>query len=118
MNIRTFTEPAVFSERSKKFFTTTNWIHWITVLAVYSITGTLVMLLSRLILNGALQMDGSFASGPWAYRGLYLLTMPPLYSVMLITVGTAFGKHQYFRQRVLRIWGRLLPIRRGAKIGL
>ena len=117
MSIKTFTESAKSSNRRKGFLTDTNWLHWITVLAVYAITGTLATLLSRVILNGVLQMDGSFASGPWAYRGIYVLTIPPLYSLMLIAVGTVFGKHLYFRQRVLRMWGRLLPTKYYAKIG-
>ena len=118
MSIKTFSKSADFSGRRRRFLPSINWIHWVTVLAVYSITGTLAMLLSRIILNGALHMDGSLASGPWAYRGVYVLIIPPLYSLMLIAVGTAFGKHLYFRQRVLRMWGRLLPIKHIAKIGV
>ena len=94
-----------------------DWRHWATVLAVYSITGTLAALFSRLILNGAFHMEGSFASGPWAYRGVYLLVIPPLYSMMLIAIGTIFGKHLYFRTRVLKMWGRLLPLKSMGKIG-
>ena len=117
MSIKTPAYSNGFANRSKNYLATINWLHLTIILAVYSITGTLAMLLSRLILNGALQMDGSFFSGPWAYRGIYVLVMPPLYSLMLVAVGTAFGKRLYFRRRVLKTLGRLLLIKRLAKSG-
>lgn len=116
-SIKTFTESADYLNRRRGFFNSSNWLHWLIVISVYGITGTLATLLSRIILNGALQMEGSLVSGPWGYRGVYLLVMPPLYSLILIAVGSAFGKHLYFRRRVVRMWGRLLPIKRLAKIG-
>ena len=116
MSIKSFTQTADYSKRRPGLRSGANWLHWATILAVYSITGTLATLLSRIILNGGLQIEGSLISGPWAYRGVYLLVIPPLYSLMLIAVGTAFGKHLYFRQRVVRMWGRLLPLKRVAKI--
>ena len=117
MNIRTITRLADYSNRPNGLLTKSNCLHWVTVITVYGITGTLATLISRIILNGALQMEGSFISGPWAYRGVYLLVIPPLYSVMLIAVGTVFGKHLYFRQRVLKMWGRLLAPNDLTKIG-
>lgn len=116
MNIKTLGNSADFTHRGKGFLTSIKWLHLTTILVVYSITGSVALLLSRLILNGALQMEGSLFSGPWLYRGVYLLVMPPLYSLMLIAVGTAFGKHTYFRQRVLKMWGRLLPKKLISKI--
>lgn len=115
MSIKTTTYSTDFTQRSRSYLSRIDWPHLATILVVYSITGSLAVMLSRLILNGALNMDGSFASGPWAYRGVYLLVIPPMYSLMLIAVGTVFGKHLYFRQRVLKMWGRILPIKRLAK---
>ena len=117
MNIKSLTVSKDYSKHHRRFLRDTRCLHWITILTVYGITGTLVTLLSRLILNGALQMEGGLITGPWAYRGVYLLVIPPLYSVMLIAVGTVFGRHLYFRRRVFKMWSRLLPTNRIAKFG-
>ena len=86
-----------------------DWLHWTIVTVVFGITGVLSLLFSRFLLGGILDLEGGFWSGPWSYRIAYLLLIPPFYSVALVVVGTFFGKHAYFRQRVLRMWSRLLP---------
>ena len=86
--------------------------HYLQVLVVFAITGSLTVMLSQLLLQGLFGLDGSFFSGPWSFRVGYLLTIPPSYSVILVVVGTLFGKRQYFTQRVLRIWGRPLRLLR------
>ena len=67
--------------------------------------------MSRFLLNSILHLEGSVYSGPWSYRIAYLLLISPLYSITLVAVGTLFGRHVYFKQRVLRMWGHLLPNR-------
>ena len=89
-----------------------DWVHWTIVLVVFGITGTLSMLLGRLLLKNFLNLEGEFWAGPWSYRIAYLLLIPPLYSVTLVLVGTLFGKHAYFKTKVLHMWGYLLPRRR------
>ena len=75
-------------------------------------------MLSRLLLKEVLGLEGSFWGGPWSYRATYLLLIPPSYSVMLVAVGTLFGKRQFFTKRVLRMWGRPLKLFRGvSKLG-
>ena len=87
-------------------------------MVVFSITGTISMLLSRFLLGDVLQLEGNVWSGPWSYRIAYLLLITPLYSVTLVAVGTLLGKHAYFKDKVLRMWGRLLPRRmRNLSIG-
>jgi len=88
-----------------------DWLHLTIVLVVFSITGTLSMLFSRFVLSSALDLEGGFWAGPWSYRIAYLLLVPPFYSVTLVAVGTLFGKHAYFKKRVLGMWVRLLPRR-------
>ena len=83
-------------------------MHWAVVLLVFSITGSLSMFMGRFLLSNILQMEGGFLSGPWSYRILYVLLVPPLYSLTLVTIGTLFGKHTYFKRRVLKMWGRIL----------
>jgi len=86
-----------------------NWLHWTIVAIVFSLTGTLSMLLGGLLLRVILQLNGDLWSGPWSYRFAHLMLILPLYSVTLVAVGTLLGKHAYFKQRVLRMWGCLLP---------
>ena len=96
-----------------------DWVHWTIVVIVFSLTGTLSMLLSSLLLKGILQLHGDLWSGPWSYRFAYLVLILPLYSVTLVAVGTLLGKHAYFKQRVFRMWGCLLPGRiRGSMVGV
>ena len=89
-----------------------DWVHWTIVLVVFSITGTLSVLLSRLLLKNVLNLEGELWAGPWSYRFAYLLLISPVYSVTLVAVGTLFGKHDYFKQKVLHTWGHLWPRRR------
>ena len=83
--------------------------HYAVVFVVFGVTGGLALLVSRLVLNSLLGLDGSFIGGPWAYRIAYLALMPPAYSVMLVAVGTLLGKREFFQRRVVRLWGWLLP---------
>ena len=85
------------------------WPHYAIVVLVFSITGLVAVLISRLLINGLLEIRGDLWSGPWSYRAAYLLLIPPSYSVTLVAVGTLFGKGEYFKKRVLATWSRLLP---------
>jgi hypothetical protein len=92
--------------------------HYLIILLVFGITGSLAVLLSNLLLSNAFGLDGSLVSGPWSFRIAYVLVIPPSYSVMLVIIGSLLGKHQFFKRRVLRMWGFLLPVRwilRGTK---
>lgn len=88
-----------------------DWLHYTMVILVFSITGSLSILVSRFLLTGVLHLEGGVWSGPWSFRIAYVLLVPPFYSVTLVVVGTLFGKHAYFKRRVLIMWGRLLPRR-------
>ena len=85
------------------------WLHWLLVILVFSATGSLAVMVSRLILHDLLGLQGSFWGGPWSYRLVYLLLIPPAYSAMLATIGTLVGKGPYFRRRVVKMWRRMLP---------
>ena len=85
------------------------WRHWLLVFIVFGITGSLTVLFSRLLLQDILNLQGGLISGPWSYRIVYLVLIPPFYSLTLVTVGTALGKGVYFRTRVVHMWLRLLP---------
>lgn len=83
--------------------------HYLLVVVVFGITGSLAVVLSKLLLTDLLGLDGSLWSGPWSFRAAYLVLIPPSYSVILVLVGTLLGKGLYFRRRVLKMWGRLIP---------
>ena len=88
-----------------------DWLHYAVLTLVFSITGSLSILLSQFVLADALHLEGGVWSGPWSSRIAYVLLVPPFYSVTLVAVGTLFGKHAYFKRRVLGMWSRLLPRR-------
>lgn len=67
------------------------------VCTVFAITGTSTMLFVRPVVKTVLSLEGSFKDGPWAYRISTLVIMSPLYSILLVAVGTVFGRHAYFR---------------------
>lgn len=83
--------------------------HYGLIFVAFGVTGGLTMLFSRLVLNVLLGLDGSLISGPWSYRLVYLLLIPPVYSATLLTVGTLIGKRAFFQRRVMRLWGWALP---------
>ena len=83
--------------------------HYGVIFLAFGVTGGLTVLLSRLVLNEVLGLDGSLVSGPWSYRLVYLALIPPVYSATLLAVGTLMGKRAFFQRRVVRLWGWALP---------
>ncbi len=83
--------------------------HYGVIFLAFGVTGGLTVLISRLVLNGLLGLDGSLVSGPWSYRLVYLALIPPVYSATLLAVGTLMGKRAFFQARVVRLWGWALP---------
>ena len=83
--------------------------HWLIVMTVFGITGVSALVFSRVLFNVILGMEGGLWSGPWSYRIMYLVVIPPFYSATLVLVGSIFGKREYFARRVVRMWGRLVP---------
>ncbi len=83
--------------------------HYGIIFLAFGVTGGLTVLISRLLLNGLLGLDGSLISGPWSYRLVYLALIPPVYSATLLAVGTLVGKRAFFQRRVVRLWGWALP---------
>ena len=97
---------------------TGSWRHWLLVLVVFGITGSLTVLFSRFLMQDILNLQGGLISGPWSYRIVYVALIPPFYSLTLVTVGTIFGKGEYFRSRVVQMWLRFLPSRLRRRISL
>lgn len=87
----------------------TGALHWTIVLVVFALTGSAIVRVAAVILHSVLGLQGGFIDGPWSYRIVYLLLIPPCYSVFLVIIGSIFGKSRYFRRRALKLWSRLLP---------
>ena len=85
-------------------------LHYPIVLLVFAVNGALVASLGHYLLNGVIGIDGSLWGGPWGYRAVYVALITPSYSLLLLVTGTVFGKGAYFRTRVRRTWGRVLPV--------
>lgn len=79
--------------------------HILVRLIVYGITGSIVVILSEVLLSTFLRLEGSLWTGPWSFRVAYFILIPPSYSIALVAVGTLFGQRSYFTKRVMKIWG-------------
>jgi len=73
---------------------------------VFAITGTSTMVLVRPAMSEILGLKGSLKDGPWSYRICSLVIMTPLYSALLVVVGTIFGRHAYFRHFAVKMFSR------------
>lgn len=76
------------------------------ICTVFAITGTSTMVLVRPAVSHGLGLQGSLKDGPWSYRICSLVIMTPLYSAMLVCVGTIFGRHHYFRHFAVKMFSR------------
>lgn len=86
---------------------TLNWYGEMTLICtVFAITGTSTMILVRPAVSDVLGLKGSMKEGPWSYRICSLIIMTPLYSAMLVCVGTVFGRHHYFRHFAVKMASR------------
>lgn len=76
------------------------------ICTVFAITGTSTMILVRPAVSNVLGLKGSMKEGPWSYRICSLIIMTPLYSALLVCVGTVFGRHHYFRHFAVKMFSR------------
>ena len=76
---------------------------------VFGITGSTSVALVRPTLKNTIGLEGSWKEGPWSYRIGSLVLVSPVYAVVLIAVGTAFGRHRYFANQARGILGRFVP---------
>ena len=86
-------------------------VHRVTVLVVFAITGLLITQVSPFILKTLIGLEGGFIDGPWSYRIIHLLIIPPIYYMILIIVGTILGKGHYFRSRIKKTFLRIYSLR-------
>ena len=85
-------------------------LHYPVVMLVFAVNGALAASLGHVLLNEVIGVEGSLWGGPWAYRAAYVALVPPSYSLLLLVTSALFGKGAYFRMRLRRAWGRVLPV--------
>eukprot|EP00730_Choanoeca_flexa_P014606 TRINITY_DN6447_c0_g1_i1.p1 TRINITY_DN6447_c0_g1~~TRINITY_DN6447_c0_g1_i1.p1 ORF type:complete len:195 (+),score=22.45 TRINITY_DN6447_c0_g1_i1:62-646(+) len=85
------------------------WWVWTIRFTVFAITGSSSMYFARPFVNDVLGMEGTMRDGPWSYRIASFLMVTPIYTVILLLVGTASGQHAFFLNVAQRMWSRLLP---------
>ncbi|KAI9283850.1 hypothetical protein BC943DRAFT_94693 [Umbelopsis sp. AD052] len=86
------------------------WIVWFIRLVVFSLTGSLSVRLTSLFVHNVLGMDGEFKHAPWyPYRVVFILCTLPIYSVLIVTIGTLAGQYQYFSRIVRHMWSCCFP---------
>lgn len=77
-------------------------VHWILVLATFACTGTLTARIDTWL---TLQMGHEKYDLVW---WLLLIALLPVYSVLLLCFGFIFGKFSFFKEKQLKMWGRIL----------
>mmetsp|Transcript_17510 Transcript_17510/g.30631 ORF Transcript_17510/g.30631 Transcript_17510/m.30631 type:complete len:155 (+) Transcript_17510:104-568(+) len=90
-----------------KRYTKDWWVDKSIVMVVFACTGSSTAYIVRPFISNYLQLEGSFKEGPWSYRIVSLVAMMPIYSVLLVSFGTVFGRHAYFKKFAKNMWTRM-----------
>ncbi|KAH8548644.1 hypothetical protein BGW37DRAFT_170594 [Umbelopsis sp. PMI_123] len=86
------------------------WFSWIIRLVVFSLTGSLSVRITSLFVHNVLRMDGAFKDSAWfPYRIVFILCTLPIYSILIVTIGTLVGQYQYFSRIVKHTWSCFIP---------
>lgn len=85
-------------------------------MTVFAVTGSSTAFVVRPLVSDGLGLQGSFKDGPMSFRVVSLVAMMPIYSALLVTVGTLFGRHTFFKRFAVKMWSRLLPDSLKAKL--
>ncbi|KAJ1503027.1 hypothetical protein HMI54_008469 [Coelomomyces lativittatus] len=78
------------------------------IFTVFGITGSSSLKLVRYTLNSSIG-PGSLTEGPNTWRLAYLFCGLPMYSALLLTLGTLSGRGTYFRGMLMKMYSRFLP---------
>jgi len=79
------------------------------VMVVFACTGSSALYVVKYLLRNMWQVEGTVFGGPWQYTLAYFTTMFTIYPFVLLSYGTLFGRHQYFKKIFMRMvsFGRL-----------
>ena len=94
--------------REHKKYSSGWWTEGLIICTVFAVTGSSSLMFVRPALR-TVGVEGDMWNGPWSYRIASLLIVTPIYSLILLTVGTLAGRHKQFAKQTLKIWGRVLP---------
>ena len=67
------------------------------------------MVFVRPFMKDVLNIEGTIKDGPWSYRFAYFGVMMPIYSTLLLSIGTVFGRYAYFKKFTIKMYSRFLP---------
>ena len=70
---------------------------------VFGITGSTSMYLVRPVLP-KIGIKGSWKEGPWSYRIGSFVLVSPVYTLILLTVGSLAGRHNFFAAMARKMW--------------
>lgn len=84
---------------------------------VFGITGSSSVRLMKPVMKGV-GLEGNMKDGPWSYRFGSLAIVTPVYPLVLVTVGTIWGRHNYFAAMARHIYRRMTPLSCHAKLGI
>eukprot|EP00056_Hartaetosiga_gracilis_P018803 m.11944 g.11944 ORF g.11944 m.11944 type:complete len:217 (-) comp7089_c0_seq1:36-686(-) len=109
MSLKSFykewTAPKPDPERYSKMW----WTVWTIRFVVFAITGSSSVKFVRPLMESWLGITGSWTEGPASFYIASFAFVTPIYTVILLTVGTLFGQQPYFLQIASRMWSRILP---------
>lgn len=99
-------EPKFFTRIKNKWGITSN-LQAIIIFIVFGITGSASLWVGTPILNYLGVTKESM--NPWMFWPLRILIIFPIYQVMLICIGTAFGQFKFFWEVEKKMFGRFIP---------
>mmetsp|Transcript_17973 Transcript_17973/g.23415 ORF Transcript_17973/g.23415 Transcript_17973/m.23415 type:complete len:146 (+) Transcript_17973:34-471(+) len=78
------------------------------ICTVFAITGSTSVAVVRPTLNKA-GLEGSMRDGPWSYRIISILVVSPIYTCILVSLGTVAGRHRFFANMAQKMLNRFIP---------
>ncbi|KEG12434.1 hypothetical protein DQ04_01721090 [Trypanosoma grayi] len=95
----------------------------ILICIIFSITGSGAVLVVRPVIRSlvndgflGLPENSGWIDGPWLYRFLYIAIMYPAYSMMLLVIGSIFGRRVWFSFMIHKMWSRFLTKRAARRL--
>ena len=72
---------------------------------VFGVTGSSTLFFVRPALKSC-GIEGTLVEGPNSFRVISVLTVSPIYTVILLTIGTLAGRHSFFAKQAVKMMGR------------
>jgi hypothetical protein len=95
----------------RKDFTPSEWRQWGIIMGVFAITGSSSVKITRPVVDALTGKEGSWRHGPNIWRLTYLVCTLPIYSTILVSLGTLVGQGPFFVAMTRRMYSRFLPFK-------